>query len=233
MESEWKGDELFLGARVSPRAIADGDAGAPGKPGKPVGWHSRGYLPHFESGAVIQMVTYRLADSLPRAVAARLAHELDAEEGDTAYRKRIEAWLDAGHGSCWLREPEIARVVLDSWRHFDGERYHLRAWVVMPNHVHLLVKMIQPYVLQDAVKGWKSFTAREINKLLGRKGEVWQREYWDRYVRDENHYVQAVHYIHQNPVKAGLTSRAEDWPWSTAREIASPGARVSPRANRR
>lgn len=212
------------GAPVSPPASAREDTRAP-RENAPRGWYSRGYLSHFESGAVVQMVTYRLADALPHAVAVRLSHELgDSQEGNAAHRKRVEAWLDAGHGACWLRAPEVARIVMDSWRHFEGERYHLHAWVVMPNHAHLLVRMIEPHLLQDTVKGWKSFTARQINRHLERTGGVWQREYWDRFVRDESHYIQAVQYIHQNPVKAGLAPRAEDWPWSSA---TLRGARVS------
>ncbi len=167
------------------------------------GWHSRGYLPHFESGSVTQMVTYRLADSLPRHVAERLAEEADTAEGDEAYRERIDAWLDAGHGECLLRRPAIAELVEDSLRAYDGVRYEIHAWVIMPNHVHILVRMKEPYLLCDAVKGWESYTARKINERLGRSGTVWQKEYWDRFIRNERHYERAVAYIRNNPEKAG------------------------------
>lgn len=174
-------------------------------------WHTRGYLPHYESSYVIQMVTFRLADSLPGHIAQRLAEEADTVEGNAAYRKRIEAWLDAGHGECLLTNPGAAETVEDSPRFFDGNRYELHAWVVMPNHVHVLVRMLASYTLGDAVKGWKSFSARKINARLGHQGPVWQEDYWDRYIRNERHYVQAVAYIHKNPIRAGLCNCAVDW----------------------
>ena len=180
-------------------------------------WHTRGYLPHYESRSVIQMVTFRLADSLPRHVAERLAEESDTLEGNAAYRKRIEAWLDAGHGECLLRNPRAAKIVEDSFLLYHGKRYLLHGWVIMPNHVHLLVRMLSTYALSSMIQGWKSFTTRQINQLLCREGTVWQREYWDRYIRNQHHYDNSLAYIHENPVKAGLVTCPEDWPWSSAR----------------
>ena len=182
------------------------------------GWHARGYLPHFESTSVIQMVTYRLADALPKEVVERLRRECE-DQGDNAdirFRKRVEEWLDAGHGSCALNQPECAELVVNAWKHFDGERYRLHAWMVMPNHVHLIVQMLGDHALSDAVESWKRFTATRINRLLGRKGAFWQEDYWDRYVRDETHYKNAVAYVHENPVKAGLIQKAEGWVWSSS-----------------
>ena len=198
----------------APNDVDKGAKNAAGDGHAPRGWHSRGYLPHRDAGAIYQMITYRLADALPNEVALRLAGELDARDGDSAYRARIEAYLDAGHGECWLRRADVAGIVLDSWRHFDGERYDLVAWVIMPNHVHVAVRMREKS-LSDVVHGWKSFTARRINTLLNRSGKVWQDDYWDRYIRDERHYAAAVAYIHDNPVKAGLALRAEEWEWSS------------------
>lgn len=166
-----------------------------------------------------------MADALPADVAQRLASEPLNETGDTAYRLRIESFLDAGHGECLLRRPEVARIVLDSWRHFDGDHYDLAAWVIMPNHVHLLVGM-RHTSLSEIVKGWKSFTARQISRALGRSGSVWQEDYWDRFIRDERHYVDAVNYTHNNPVKAGLVGRAEDWVWSSASGSAGVRTRI-------
>ena len=180
------------------------------------GWHGRGYLPHFESSAVLQMVTCRLGDSLPREVVERLHDELQhRKDAEPEYRRRVEAWLDAGHGCCVLRRPEAAELLVHAWRHFDGMRYRLHAWVVMPNHFHLLLEMLAPHALGEAVASWKRFTAARINRLLGQRGALWQADYWDRYIRDENHYASAVRYIHENPVKAGLVRKAEDWAWSS------------------
>jgi REP element-mobilizing transposase RayT len=143
------------------------------------------------------MVTYRLGDSLPLAVAQRLADELDDEGGEMRYRKRIESLLDAGHGECVLRRPELAQIVIDAWNHFDGQRYDLQAWVVMPNHVHVLIAMRQTS-LTNIVRGWKSFSARKINVVLGRKGKLWQEDYWDRYIRSPSHYAVSMEYILAN-----------------------------------
>ena len=181
------------------------------------GWHSRGYLPHYEDTAVIQTITYRLADSLPAEVVERFREDLKAHpDADDQFRKRVEEWLDAGHGSCVLRDPGAAKLIVEAWQHFDGEHYHLHAWVVMPNHVHVMVHMLPPHPMADAVESWKRFTATKINKMMGRSGQLWQLDYWDRYIRDENHYRAAVDYIHNNPVKAGLVKRAEDWKFGSA-----------------
>ena len=195
------------------------------------GWYSRGYLPHFDHPGLLQAITYRLADSLPAAVLSRLDAELrrlPLGRQDAARRRRIDAWLDNGHGSRALRIPEAAACVADTWRHFDGERYDLLAWVVMPNHVHVLIRTYEGVALAKIVQSWKSYTGRRIGQMMASRAEgrgfrkgsqrVWMREYWDRFIRDERHFHAVVNYIHQNPVKAGLVARAQDWPWSSARE---------------
>jgi REP element-mobilizing transposase RayT len=101
--------------------------------------------------------------------------------------------------------------------HFDAARYRLLAWVVMPNHVHVVIETRAEYPLSDVLQSWKSFTAKKANSLLGRTGSFWQPEYFDRAIRDERHLLAAIAYIHGNPVKAGLVRRAEDWPYSSAR----------------
>src|SRR5690606_7648137 len=116
---------------------------------------------------------------------------------------------------------ENASIVVENWRHFHGLRYHLHAWVVMPNHVHVLIEPIANHSLSEIVQSWKSYTAKAL--LRHEAGgppalpeqRVWQPDYWDRFIRDERHYRATVDYIHQNPVKAGLCSKAEDWPWSS------------------
>ncbi|MCX7012943.1 MAG: transposase [Candidatus Sumerlaeota bacterium] len=178
-------------------------------------WHSRGYIPHFEGEEIIQSVTFRLADSVPADVVQRFAWEIGTRECEAAYRRRIEEFLDVGHGECWLRRAPIARLVHDSLLCYNGARYRLYAWVIMPNHIHVLLEPISPQALATIVQGWKSYTARQINALLGRRGTVWQREYWDRFMRNEEHFLNTVEYIHSNPVKTGLAERAEDWPWSS------------------
>jgi len=131
-------------------------------------------------------------------------------------RRRIAAYEDAGHGACWLRDKRIATLVEKALLHFDGERYRLIAWCVMPNHVHVLIETWVGYPLDKVLHSWKSFTAQEANKVLKLTGAFWGREYYDRFMRDERHFAQTVTYIEQNPVKAGLVKSAEAWPFSSA-----------------
>ena len=132
-------------------------------------------------------------------------------------RRRIEEYLDAGHGCCWLRQPDIACLVERALFHFDGLRYRLLAWCIMPNHVHTLIETQEGFPLADVLHSWKSFTSHKANGLLQRNGELWQREYLDRYVRNAEHYGNVVAYIEENPVEAGLARVKTDWPWSSAR----------------
>lgn len=204
-------------------------------------FYTRGYLPHYDEAGVFQMITYRLADSLPKDALAQLKEELESlpeDARDTARRQRIESWLDAGHGSCVLLHAEAASCVMDTWQHFDGVRYAFIVGVVMPNHCHVLIRVFEGAMLGKIVQSWKSYTGRRIAKMMeeGRAGarrsqeglsqekrsqeerclrEVWMREYWDRFIRDEKHFSNAIEYIHNNPVKAGLVKNAEDWYWSS------------------
>lgn len=131
--------------------------------------------------------------------------------------KRIARYEDAGHGACWLRDERIARLLEDSLLRFDGRRYHLLAWCVMLNHVHVLIETVEPWPLAGVIHSWKSYTAHEANRVLDRQGEFWQREYHDRYIRNSEHHLAAVRYIERNPVKAGLVERPDEWLWSSAK----------------
>jgi len=174
------------------------------------GWHSRGYLPHFDSQDVIQFVTYRLADSLPQEALARLAEAARPES-------LRDEMLDRGWGSCWLRSAEIAEIVENAFMAFDSTRYRLHAWTVMPNHVHVLFTVLPEHSLGEIVSSWKRYTAREANSRLCRGGRFWQADYWDRFVRNEAHFEAAVTYIDQNPVKARLVTADYLWPHGSAR----------------
>jgi REP-associated tyrosine transposase len=181
------------------------------------GWYKRGYLPHYDTGDIYQMITYRLADSLPQARLKQIDAELKLIPPELLEDKRrimIEKWLDAGHGSCILRELEHANIVEATWKHFDAERYDLISWVVMTNHVHVLIKVKQNSQLEKIVKSWKSYTAREINKLSvcaagatrsqNTTGRFWQTGYWDRYARNENHLIKMLEYIKENYDSGGV-----------------------------
>lgn len=192
------------------------------------GWHCRGYLPHLDCLHLLQFVTLRLTDSVPVLQIAQWKRELQWHKelgahspAAAALRKNIERYADAGHGTCHLRDPRIAQLVQDALLHFDGQRYQLIAWCIMPTHVHALIEPIDPaHSLPTIIHSWKSFTAKAANRLLGRNGTFWMEDYFDRYIRDETHLHSTLDYIRENPVKAGLVQRAQDWPWT-----GSPGAR--------
>jgi len=106
--------------------------------------------------------------------------------------------------------------VQDSLRHFDGERYRLHAWVVMPNHVHAVLTPLASHELSDIVGSWKHYTARVANQLPRRQDDFWYRDYYDRAIRDERHYAAAVAYVEANPVRAHLCACVEEWPFGSA-----------------
>jgi len=191
----------------------------PNNTSAPAGWHSRGYLPHFDGGEIPQFITFRLADSMPQQLLQRWRDELNNEQNiytDVAFRKRVELYLDQGFGECHLRDPRVARTVQSSFLFFDGERYRLTAWVIMPNHAHLLMTPCASYELSSVLHSLKSYTANKANELLGREGQFWQPESFDRWIRDAAHFAKVISYIENNPVEARLCARAEDWLFSSA-----------------
>lgn len=197
------------------------------------GFHSRDHLPHLKKEGASYFVTFRLAGTLPATVLQRckqereqiLQHALAAkrpltwqeqEELLRWYSARVDAYLDAGHGDCFLCQPEIAKLVADALKFFDSRRYELRAWVVMPNHVHVVVWPRPPETLSRVLHSWKSFTSKEANKVLGRTGQFWQGESYDHCIRDDDDHARCVAYTINNPVSARLCARPEDWQWSSA-----------------
>lgn len=175
-------------------------------------------LPHWQQNGATYFITFRLADSIPsnlrkqweeeRAIWLRFHPYPWDPETEQEYHKRftgaIERWLDAGHGSCVLRQSDCAKAVDDTLRHFDGKRLALISSVVMPNHVHALLVQNPEHPLEKLLHSWKSFTSHSVNRLLGRSGTVWQRSYFDRLVRDEKHFRNCVRYIRRNPKRAHL-----------------------------
>ena len=183
------------------------------------GWHSRGYLPHFDGREITQTINLRLSDSLPKAILKKWERELAESPSasvEAVLRRRIEHYLDQGYGSCCLKDNRVAATVQESLLHFDDQRYRLWAWVLMPNHVHILMTPHRSWSLSEIMKSFKSYTSHEANKILGRSGKFWMEDYFDRYIRDEKHFASAITYIENNPVKAGLCRRPEDWPFSSA-----------------
>ena len=138
-----------------------------------------------------------------------------AIEDDLRKQRKLEQYLDLSHGACYLRDRRIADMVQANLWHHDGIKYRLLAWVVMPNHIHALIEVWQ-VPMGKILQSWKGYTSRQANKILSRQGTFWEDDYFDRYIRDEEHLRRAVRYIENNPVKAHLVSSAAEWPWSSA-----------------
>jgi REP element-mobilizing transposase RayT len=176
-------------------------------------------LPHWQQSGKYYFVTWRLADSIPARLVRDLKFEAeswlsvrhqplsleDEKEFHKLFSHRVESFLDEGRGNCLLASSAVAKIVHDALLHFDGCRYELFAHVVMPNHVHVLFRLKEGQDLGKMIHSWKSFTAHEINKVLGRDGTLWQDEYYDRIVRGEDHLHRLVDYIVENPKKAGVS----------------------------
>ena len=191
-------------------------------PGTEIDIRTGGDLPHWEQGSVWYFITFRLADALPRSVVEDLKNERDewkrthdlghlsCEERSEYYRlfsEHYEGLLNAGSGACVLRDPAVAEIVHGALRFFDGQRYVLDEYVVMPNHVHVLVKPLGKHGLVDILHTWKSFTANRINQKLKLSGQVWQHESYDHIVRNEAAMQAIRRYIRENPSKgAGASS---------------------------
>jgi hypothetical protein len=186
-------------------------------PSAPVAKHTRD-LPHWEQKNVWCFLTWRLADSLPQSKLQEFQNEKLAwlnfhpqpwtDEIKAKYHDRYatntDDWLDRGTGSCLLRNPHNTKIVADALLPFDKKRYELDAFVIMPNHVHMLVMLFAERTLDQFVKSWKGFTARMINRRESRTGPVWQSEYWDRLIRTPEHFAKCADYIAANLAKAGL-----------------------------
>lgn len=181
-----------------------------------LGWYRRN-LPHLDVGGKTQFLTFRLADSLPQSVLESIKDDLKGLKGkvERIREERIQHYLDQGAGSCVLSDPTCAAIVQNALKHIDGKAFDLRAWVIMPNHVHFLAYFEEGKSLIKALHSLKSFTAHEIAKLHPALIPVWQQETIDRYIRNEGHYLDKVEYIHLNPVMAGLCSSPDDFRWSS------------------
>lgn len=182
-------------------------------------WHCRGKFPHREY-KLLQFISYRLYDCVPQKVIEAWKEELKVTEMTMsndpkveALRKRIDKYEDAGYGQCFLQDPRIASMIQENLFHFNGVRYNVLNWCIMPNHVHVLIEVKEGWTLSTIMHGWRSYTAHQANKILGRTGDFWMDEYFDRYIRDEKHLETVVNYIDNNPVKAGLVDEAHKWPW--------------------
>jgi hypothetical protein len=189
-------------------------------PDKPVTTYMR-HLPHWRQEGATYFVTFRLHDSLPGSK----LHELDGlrrewerrhppprrtdgqlEQLSRETMRRLEHWLDQGMGSCRLKDPAAAKCVADALYYFDGEQYELGCYVIMPNHVHGIVRplLCDTEPLESILQSWKRHTSLQINRHAGLVGPLWQDESFDRIIRDEEHLYRAIQYLGTNATKAGL-----------------------------
>jgi REP element-mobilizing transposase RayT len=160
-------------------------------------------MPHWRQDHAVYFVTFRLADSLPAERLAELRQIRSTgfqpvTDNAKELLRRMDRWLRAGHGSCCLGRPEVADIVEGAMRFFDGRRYHLGPYVIMPNHVHTLVMPLAGHELSRILHSWKSFTANAINQRLGREGALWQDESFDHIVRDDESMRFFTQYIEEN-----------------------------------
>ncbi|EDM28230.1 hypothetical protein LNTAR_12776 [Lentisphaera araneosa HTCC2155] len=172
---------------------------------------------------IYQSLTFRLFGSIPQKIIQQFREELenvDAKLLHQEMKEKIEEALAQGMGYCAFKHDELAGVMQEALFHFDGERYDLIAWCIMPNHVHVLIRVNDQ--LAKIINSWKSFVGKYALSNRRKFGieedqkSFWLREYWDRYIRNENHLLKTINYIHQNPVKAGLCSDVIEWKWSSA-----------------
>jgi putative transposase len=187
-------------------------------------------LPHWQQSGRTYFITFRTDDSLPRAVIdawynerndwlkqhgiepqclnwrAALLQQPATERRDFHQRfsEKFHRLLDECHGRCVLKQPDLARIVGDSLLHFDGQRYEMGDFVVMPNHVHMIVQLLSETDMKQQCESWKHWTATRINRKLGQKGHFWQSEGFDHLVRSPEQFDALRRYIAENPVKARL-----------------------------
>jgi REP element-mobilizing transposase RayT len=191
----------------------------PFDPAAPVAIYSH-HLPHWRQDGATYFVTFRLGDSIPQEKLRQWEREINEwleknpephnvnqkAEYHERFTEKFHQWLDAGMGECLLRRPEVSGIVEAALKHFDGERYVLGHYVIMPNHVHVVVRSVQGHLLKEILHSWKSFTAHKVNELLNRKGTFWQEESFDCIVRNAGQLEKIAFYIQENPGKAGLKS---------------------------
>lgn len=187
---------------------------------------SGAYLPHWTKEGGSYHVRFRLGDSLPQETLrgwiderkeiteqttreGRGPSKSEQERLDELHSEKIEKYLDAGYGACWLKRDDVAKIVADTLWVFNEERYQLLAWCIMPNHVHVVLQPMGGYSLHDILHSWKSYTSKEANKILGRIGTFWQREYFDHLLRNHEYIERAVEYVWRNPDEAGF----RNWKW--------------------
>jgi REP element-mobilizing transposase RayT len=183
----------------------------------------RNSLPHWNQEENTYFVTFRLFDSLPISKLHEIRQEIlqwrkinpeplsqqQEEEYSKQFTHKIHRWLDAGHGTCFLRRPTVQKEMEGILKFFEEERYRLGEFVIMPNHVHVLVTPLMEYRLDSILHSWKSFSAKRINEICERTGKVWQHESFDHLIRSPEQLARTKNYIRNNPL-IGRAQAASD-----------------------
>jgi putative transposase len=175
------------------------------------GWHSRGYLPHYDANTLLQHVVFRTYGSLPQHV----MNQISSAPPDLR-RSLADMALDDSKLGRVFSDPNYAAIMQAALRHFDGDRYDLQAWCIMPNHVHVVLVTNPRVLMGRIIKSWKHSVARHINQLRKTSGPVFAPDYFDRFIRTLKQAEAALHYVEANPVKAGLVWEAAQHSWSSA-----------------
>jgi REP element-mobilizing transposase RayT len=179
------------------------------------GWHSRGYIPHFDAAGMVQHIVLCTANSVP-------TDALKVIEGETvsARKSRIDAALDQSLSGFVFDDQRAAQIMVHALRHFCGSRYDLLAWCVMPNHVHIVLVIFPNHSLGQIVRSWKTFVTWEVNNMRQSEGAIFFKDYFDRYMRNGIQTERAIAYVENNPVAAYLCDEPNLWQWSSAFERA-------------
>ena len=179
------------------------------------GWHSRGYLPHFDAAGMVQHIVLCTANSVP-------IKALSVIKGETvsARRSRIDVALDQSQSGFVFNDQEAAYIMAHALKHFCGSRYDLLAWCVMPNHVHVVLVILPNHRLGQIVRSWKTFVTWEVNNRHKSEGSIFFKDYFDRYMRNGSQTERAIAYVENNPVVANLCNEPSLWRWSSAFERA-------------
>jgi type I restriction enzyme R subunit len=173
----------------------------PFNPSQPVHATHRN-LPHWQQTGATYFVTFRLADSLPASALARVAELRTLNQSATF--AWLDRYLDSGVGTCLFSQPTHANLIASTLRYFDRSRYNLGAFAIMPNHVHAIMQPTLPHTLTQILHSWKSYTARQLQRIAKIRGSIWQKESFDRIIRDEAEFDRISAYILANPATARL-----------------------------
>jgi len=206
--------------------------------------YHKNFLPHIRPIGATFFITIRLKDALPQNIVRELKAEFEEKKAELIekYPDDYEQELyyeskrhfgrydyqldDKRYGECYLKQPEVANVVVEELQKLDGKYYELQSYCIMPNHIHILIdtsiqlhgkdidetNLDEEYTqLDDVLQEFKGRSGYYCNKALGRRGSFWQRDCYDHYVRDETEWGNIANYIMENPVKAGIVQQSKDW----------------------